>query len=134
MTEKVKAHAETSAHTLDELRSMVDWEPFCLNALADAVADAYSDRIAPKIEAKQWNAWDARVYKIALRLSLLEMEAWEARPKTVPIPKLPTIVPTPIDPIIEAERLRTAIAEAGHTLANRSSHSKAYVKCLNCKR
>ena len=88
--------------------------------MADAVADAYGDSIAPKIEAKQWEMWDQRIYKIALRISLLEMEAWAARPKTVDMPKIPIIVPTPIDPVSEAEEIKRAIAEAGHRLAARS--------------
>ena len=77
------------------------------------------------------------------------MEAWAARPKTVDMPKIPIIVPTPIDPVSEAEEIKRAIAEAGHRLAARSISKdsdphfeevtlspspNAYVKCLNCKR
>ena len=66
---KTKAHAEDKGKTLDQVREWVSWKPYCLNVLADAVADAAADISAPKHFARLWNLWDARVTKIALRLS-----------------------------------------------------------------
>ena len=72
---KVVAHAETKTTTLAQLRETVEWVPFCLNALADAVADAHAAKSEPKHHAAMWNLWDDRITAIALRISRLEMEA-----------------------------------------------------------
>ena len=42
--DKVAAHAEDKVKTFTQLRGLVPWREYCLNALADAVADAVREK------------------------------------------------------------------------------------------
>ena len=83
---KVLAHGEAKCDSIGHLRSQVPWEQYALNALADAVADAAAEVVSPLGTAKILQAWDQRVYHVAVRLAILEAEAFLALPTSVPSP------------------------------------------------
>ena len=119
---------------------MVEWTPYCVSVLADAIADAAADIVAPKQHSMLWNLWEERVYRIAKRISRLEMEAYLAKPSMVPRPILSEVVIPTVQPDLEATRLTQLIALRGHRLRRYSEDMRtpnafsSLVQCSRCKR
>ena len=103
---------------------------YVLNNVADIAAAVAAAAAQPPDALQEWHSnWQAKAFRVALRIAAIETWHWRQTPKKVAKPRLePVIVP---DQAAVRTALVNAQAAAGHCLEKRGS---SMVTCRLCRR
>ena len=99
-TAKVKSHLPFAAIA----EGLITVPHYILNNLADVAAAVAAGAAQPPDALQKWHSrWQARAFRIALRIAVIEAWHWRQTPKKVARPRLSPIV------LPDQEAVRTAL-------------------------
>ena len=130
LARKVKAHNEL-AYLLGEICPI----DFLGNLIADVAAGWAADSSVERLRLEAADTWTRRAYLIAMRLSLIESECWEAQPKLVPQPNIKPL-PIPTTVAQATAKLLESVGKSKHLMVvkwHNKQRTRGRVTCTRCR-